>query len=58
MTPTTRQPSMEEAVEIIGMQMTRGEQSRQLRYMAEQQGGVFAKQVHDKAKAAGKLRKK
>lgn len=58
MTPATRQPSMEEAVEIIGLQMTRGEQSRQLRYMAEQQGDGFAKQVHDKAKAARKLRKK
>lgn len=54
----TRQPTMEEAVEIIGMQITRSEQNRQLRYMERQQGRDFAEKVHAKAKQSGKLRKK
>lgn len=54
----TRQPTLEEAVEIIGLQITRSEQNRQLRYMAGQQGRDFAEKVHAKAKQAGKLRKK
>lgn len=54
----TRQPTLEEAVEIIGLQITRSEQNRQLRYMAGRQGRDFAEKVHAKAKQAGKLRKK
>lgn len=55
---TDRLPTMPEAIEIIGMQLSKSSQARQLRYMRETQGEKFAKQVHDKAKAAGKLREK
>ena len=48
---------MNEAVEIITMQLTRREQQRQLRFMAETQGREFASKVHDKVKAAGGLKK-
>lgn len=53
-----RLPSVAQAVEIIGMQLTKSSQASQLRYMAETQSKEFAQQVHDKAKAAGKLKGK
>jgi len=53
----TRLPTMEEAVDIIAMQISRREQQRQLNYMKQTQGEEFAQKVHDKAKAQGKLRK-
>ena len=47
---------MAQAVEIIGMQLTLGEQIRQLRFMAEMQGETFAQQVKAKVVQAGKAR--
>ena len=55
---TTKLPTMAQAVEIIGMQLTLGEQIRQLRFMAETQGEAFAQQVKAKVVAAGKARTK
>lgn len=55
---SARLPTMDECVEIIGQQITRNGKSAQLRFIAETQGKEFAQQVHDKAKAAGKLGKK
>lgn len=52
-----RLPTMEQAVEIIAMQLSRGEQGRQLRFMADTQGEKFAQQVKAKVRAAGKARK-
>ena len=49
---------MNEAIHIITLQLTRSEQQRQLRFMAETQGREFASKVHDKVKAAGGLRTK
>lgn len=56
MTPA-RLPTMEHAVEIIGMQMTKRSQMSQLRFMSETQGREFAEKVLAKVKAAGKVRK-
>ena len=47
---------MAQAVEIIGMQLSRSEQANQLRYMRETQGEAFAQQVKAKVVAAGKAR--
>ncbi len=49
---------MAQAVEIIGMQLSRSEQANQLRYMRETQGDAFAQQVKAKVVAAGKARTK
>ena len=49
---------MNEAIHIITLQLTRREQQRQLRFMAETQGREFASKVHDKVKQAGGLRTK
>lgn len=57
MTIKSRPPTMTEAIHIISMQLSRGEQGRQLRFMAENQGQEFAKQVHDKVKVAGGFKK-
>ena len=54
----SRLPSMTEAVEIIGQQLSRSGQARQLRHMRETQGEAFAQQVKAKAVQAGKVRKK
>lgn len=54
----SRLPSMTEAVEIIGQQLSRSGQARQLRHMRETQGEEFAQQVKAKAVQAGKVRKK
>jgi hypothetical protein len=51
-------PTVLQAVEIVGMQITRKSQSEQLRFMAETQGRGFAEQVAAKVKAAGKVAKK
>lgn len=48
---------MKEAVDIISACITRREQSRQLRFMAETQGREFAEQFAAKVKAAGGVRK-
>jgi hypothetical protein len=48
---------MHESVEIIVMQSTKREQSRQLKFMAETQGRAFAEQVLAKVKAANGVRK-
>lgn len=55
---TARLPTLDQCVEIIGQQITRSGKSSQLKFIAETQGKEFAQQVHDKAKAAGKLGKK
>jgi len=54
----SRLPTMQEAVEIIGMQLSKSGQARQLRYMEETQGREFAEQVKAKVIGAGKGRKK
>ena len=51
-------PTMAQAVEIIGMQLSLSEQANQLRYMRETQGEAFAQQVKAKVVAAGKARVK
>ena len=56
--PTVKGPTMAQAVDIIGMQLTLGEQIRQLRYMRETQGDAFAQQVKAKVVQAGKARTK
>lgn len=48
---------MTEAIHIISMQLSRNEQNRQLRFMADTQGQEFARQVHDRVKEAGGLKK-
>lgn len=48
---------MPEAIHIISMQLSRSEQRRQLRFMADNQGQEFATRVHDKVKASGGLKK-
>ena len=55
---TAKLPTMAQAVEIIGMQLSLGEQIRQLRFMRETQGDAFAQQVKAKVVAAGKARTK
>lgn len=55
---TAKLPTMAQAVEIIGMQLSRSEQANQLRYMRETQGDEFAQQVKAKVVAAGKARGK
>lgn len=55
---TAKLPTMAQAVEIIGMQLTLGEQIRQLRFMADNQGDAFAQQVKAKVVQAGKARTK
>jgi hypothetical protein len=57
MTIGTRNPTMTEAIHIISMQLSRNEQNRQLRFMADTQGQEFARQVHDRVKEAGGLKK-
>ena len=49
---------MAQAVEIVGMQLSRSEQANQLRCMRETQGEAFAQQVKAKVVAAGKARVK
>lgn len=49
---------MAQAVDIISMQLTLGEQVRQLQFMREMQGDTFAQQVKAKVVAAGKARTK
>lgn len=49
---------MQEAVEIITMQLSRREQGRQLSFMRETQGDAFAEQVYAKVKSAGGVKKK
>lgn len=56
--PPTKLPSMEQAIDIIAMQLSRSEQLRQCRYMEETQSREFATQVWKKVVAAGKDRKK
>ena len=55
---TAKLPTMAQAVEIIGMQLSRSEQANQLRYMRETHGDAFAQQVKAKVVAAGKARTK
>lgn len=55
---TAKLPTMAQAVEIISMQLTLGEQIRQLQFMREMQGDTFAQQVKAKVVAAGKARTK
>ena len=55
---TAKLPTMAQAVEIVGMQLSRSEQANQLRYMRETQGEAFAQQVKAKVVAAGKARVK
>ena len=55
---TAKLPTMAQAVEIISMQLTLGEQIRQLQFMRETQGDAFAQQVKAKVVAAGKARVK
>lgn len=55
---SARLPTLDQCVEIIGQQITRSGKASQLKFIAETQGKEFAQQVHDKAKAAGKLGKK
>lgn len=57
MTIKSRPPTMPEAIHIISMQLSRNEQRRQLRFMADNQGQEFATLVHDKVKASGGLKK-
>ena len=54
----SRPPTMPEAIHIISMQLSRSEQLRQLRFMADTQGREFATRVHDLVKEAGGLKKK
>ena len=49
---------MAQAVDIISMQLTLGEQIRQLQFMRETQGDAFAQQVKAKVVQAGKARVK
>lgn len=49
---------MNEAVEIICRCIDRREQIRQLQYMEQTQSRAFAKQVADKVKTAGKVKKR
>jgi hypothetical protein len=55
---TTKLPSMEQAIDIIALQLDRAEQIRQCRFMEETQSRAFAEQVWKKVVAAGKDRKK
>lgn len=55
---TAKLPTMAQAVEIIGMQLSLSEQANQLRHMRETQGEAFAQQVKAKVVAAGKARVK
>ena len=55
---TAKLPTIAQAVEIIGMQLSRSEQANQLRYMRETPGEAFAQQVKAKVVAAGKARVK
>ena len=55
---TVKGPTMAQAVEIISMQLTLGEQIRQLQFMRETQGDAFAQQVKAKVVQAGKARAK
>lgn len=55
---TVKGPTMAQAVDIISMQLTLGEQIRQLQFMREMQGDTFAQQVKAKVVAAGKARTK
>ena len=57
MTIKSRPPTMHEAIHIISMQLSRGEQRRQLRFMSDTQGQEFAMRVHDRVKEAGGLKK-
>jgi len=52
----SRLPTMAEAVEIVGQQITLAGKLAQLRFMRETQGDDFAQQVKVKAAAAGKLK--
>lgn len=54
----TRLPSVAEAIEIIGKQLSKSEQANQLRFMAETQGRAFAEQVKAKVVAARMVAKK
>ena len=49
---------MKESIELITNCIDRREQMRQLAFMRDTQGQDFAKQVHDKVKAAGGVKKK
>jgi hypothetical protein len=49
---------MEQAIDIIALQLDRAEQIRQCRFMEETQSRAFAEQVWKKVVAAGKDRKK
>jgi len=50
-------PTMAQAVEIIGQQITLSGKLAQLRFMRETQGEAFAQQVKAKAIEAGVLKK-
>lgn len=53
-----RNPTLEEAVAIIGQQLTRSSQAAQLRFMRDNQGDEFAQRVKANVIAAGKARKR
>lgn len=55
---TTKLPSMDQAIDIIALQLDRAEQIRQCKFMEETQSREFATQVWKKVVAAGKDRKK
>ena len=55
---TAKLPTMAQAVEITGMQLSLSEQANQLRYMRETQGDAFAQQVKANVVADGKARTK
>lgn len=51
-------PTMDQAVDAIGLLLLRSSQLSQLRFIEQTQGREFAKQVFQKAEQAGKMRKK
>jgi len=55
---STKQPTVEQAVEILLKLITRAEPARNIAFWREKFGDEFANQVRERAAAAWKTRKK